>query len=69
MNITSGTFTTRDGVSLIPAGHVGLTLIAYLIGYSILFILFLLVAGRWIARGPEMEKPTTSIGTKPLSQR
>ncbi|MBN1547124.1 MAG: cytochrome ubiquinol oxidase subunit I [Syntrophaceae bacterium] len=67
--IIQGLMRTQDGVSLLPAGHVGLTLIAYVIGYSILFFLFLAVAGRWIARGPEMERPTTSVGHKTPSQR
>jgi cytochrome d ubiquinol oxidase subunit I len=67
--IIQGLMRTQYGVSLLPAGYVGLTLIAYLIGYSILFFLFLLVAGRWIARGPEMEKPTASVGHKTPTQR
>jgi cytochrome d ubiquinol oxidase subunit I len=60
--IIQGLMRTRDGASLLPVGHVGLTLTAYVIGYSILFLLFLYVAGRMIAKGPEMEKPASPAG-------
>jgi len=60
--IIQGVMRTRDAVSQLPVGHVGLTFSAYVIGYSILFMIFLYVAARIIARGPDAELPVATGG-------
>jgi cytochrome bd-type quinol oxidase subunit 1 len=60
---------TRDAVSQLPAGHVGLTFSAYVIGYSILSMIFLYVAALIIARGPDLESPAATGGHAASSRR
>ncbi|HQA83554.1 MAG TPA: cytochrome ubiquinol oxidase subunit I [Syntrophales bacterium] len=67
--IIHGLMRTRDAVSQLPAGHVGLTFSAYVIGYSILSMIFLYVAALIIARGPDLESPAATGGHAASSRR
>ena len=49
-----GILRTRDAASMLPASVVATSLLAFLAVYSILFILFLIFAGRIIRKGPDL---------------
>jgi cytochrome d ubiquinol oxidase subunit I len=61
--IIYGVMRTGEGVSRLPADHVAFTLFAYVLGYALLFLIFLYAGGRIIGRGPEFEKPPPGTGT------
>jgi len=67
--IIHGVMRTRDAVSQLPAAHVGLTFSAYVIGYSILSLIFLYVAARIITRGPDPKFPAATGGQKTSSRQ
>jgi len=44
-----------DGVSPLPAGHVGLSLIGFAVAYTILSLVFIAFVAKWLRKGPNLE--------------
>jgi cytochrome d ubiquinol oxidase subunit I len=49
-----GLLRTRDAASMLPVSVVTISLLAFVVVYSILFILFLIFAARIIRKGPDL---------------
>jgi cytochrome d ubiquinol oxidase subunit I len=49
-----GLLRTRDAVSMLPSSVVAVSLLTFVVIYSILFILFLIFAARIIRKGPDL---------------